>query len=237
MDEIVKTLTDHIAEKAKIKKEYTIPDNLEEHFPTSIDPEERYIDTELVSDIRLKQKVEDENLNTIFRQYINELYTLTYLTSESKNISFYYKQNTLYVEYIGYKETPYYLGQYFIEFVLPNTYPNDPPSISVLTESGRFIPGKKLSLSISSYHPGTWYPQSLEMLIVNFIASFTDHLYGIGHMNKTDEEKKQYALQSREYNSLHYPELCKEFEIIHHHKDLIDGLSNDEKIAYVEKLK
>jgi ubiquitin-protein ligase len=195
----------------------------------------------LVSDIRSKQSVEYPDLIKIFRQYIDELYVLTYLTPESKNISFYYpnnETNDLYVEYIGYKGTPYHNGQYFIQYTLPKTYPNAPPSIRVLTESGRFQPDHILSLTISSYHPETWYTQSLEMVIINFISAFTDKdMRGVGHISSPDEDLIKYASQSREYNMIHYPDLCKEFGIIHQHKEAISTMTKDEKLAYIEKIK
>lgn len=175
----------------------------------------------------------------ILKKYLDELYDLTFISPEKKNISFVYDHDSrdLYIEYIGYKGTDYYQGQYFIHLNLPDDYPLSPPKIRVLTESGRFYPGSYLSLSISHYHKESWIPLNLEFLVLNVISAFTDELGGIGHIRASSDERKSYAEKSRRYNEVHYPELCEKFDLINKEKMAIAQISKEELVKYVDTLK
>jgi ubiquitin-conjugating enzyme E2 J2 len=58
--------------------------------------------------------------------------------------------------HIGPPETPYAGGVYWGKLVFPPEYPYKPPSIRMLTPSGRFKPGERICLSISDFHPDTY---------------------------------------------------------------------------------
>lgn len=167
------------------------------------------------------------------------LYDLTLVSPESKYISFCYDKTKrdLYVQFNGYKKTDYENGQYLIHINLPENYPARPPMIRVLSESGRFMPGCWLSLTISHYHPEHWVPLSLEHLVVNVISAFTDNLAGIGHMKSSVEDKKIFAQNSREYNKKHYPQLTEMFNRIDKDKQQMNEMSKDQLNNYVEELK
>jgi len=53
----------------------------------------------------------------------------------------------------GPKGTPYEGGVYHGKLKFPKNYPFGPPSIYMLTPSGRFMPSTKLCLSMSDFHP------------------------------------------------------------------------------------
>lgn len=155
-----------------------------------------------------------------------DLLKRTMLGEHKSNICVYFdtKKHHLYVEFIGYVDTPFVGGRYIIEFDLPDTYPLKPPGIKVLTESGRFVVDRHLSFSISHYHPDTWYQMSMEFLIIATVSSFPEQLYGIGHLKIKEDICKQYALKSIEYNKQHRPDLTEIFDKIRVIKD-----SNDEQ--------
>lgn len=54
----------------------------------------------------------------------------------------------------GAKGTDYAGGVYHGKVTFPNDYPFKPPSIVMLTASGRFQPNTKLCLSMTDFHPG-----------------------------------------------------------------------------------
>ena len=53
----------------------------------------------------------------------------------------------------GLKDEPYIGGYYMGKLKFPTDYPWKPPSIMMITESGRFQVNKRICLSISDYHP------------------------------------------------------------------------------------
>jgi len=168
--------------------------------------------------------------NDTIKQYLKQLYVETMFKKKelTENISILFDPTTghLIAEYIGYKGTDFYNGQYFILFELPDDYPKSPPKISVLTESGRFYVKQHLSLSITHFHRELWYPMPLVFLIINMLSVFPDYsIYGIGHMSTFAETTtkitliKELTSKTREYNERHYPILCESFKKIRELKD------------------
>lgn len=49
-------------------------------------------------------------------------------------------------------------GQYHGKLKFPSNYPFAPPSVMMITPSGRFKPSERLCLSMSDFHPETWNP-------------------------------------------------------------------------------
>lgn len=66
--------------------------------------------------------------------------------------------NILEMHYVieGSAGTPYEGGVYHGKLVFPKEYPLKPPSVMMLTPSGRFQAGRRLCLSMSDFHPETW---------------------------------------------------------------------------------
>eukprot|EP00386_Alphamonas_edax_P007299 GDKI01024254.1.p1 GENE.GDKI01024254.1~~GDKI01024254.1.p1 ORF type:complete len:337 (-),score=94.66 GDKI01024254.1:10-945(-) len=72
-------------------------------------------------------------------------------------------------------DTPYHGGYYWGKLVFPSNYPFAPPSIYMLTESGRFTPNMRLCLSMSDYHPESWNPSwRAETILVGLLSFMTD---------------------------------------------------------------
>ena len=58
----------------------------------------------------------------------------------------------------GPKDSPYAGGYYWGVIKFPSEYPYKPPSILMITKSGRFQINTRLCLSMSDFHPETWNP-------------------------------------------------------------------------------
>jgi ubiquitin-conjugating enzyme E2 J2 len=54
--------------------------------------------------------------------------------------------------------THYEGGYYFGKIKFPHDYPMRPPSILMLTPSGRFEINTRICMSMSDFHPETWNP-------------------------------------------------------------------------------
>jgi len=52
-------------------------------------------------------------------------------------------------------DTPYHGGEYHGMLAFPKEYPHQPPSILMMTPSGRFEVNTRLCLSMSDFHPET----------------------------------------------------------------------------------
>ena len=57
------------------------------------------------------------------------------------------------------EDLPYVGGVYHGKLIFPSAYPFKPPGVIMLTPSGRFQPNRRLCLSMSDFHPETWYVQ------------------------------------------------------------------------------
>ena len=63
-------------------------------------------------------------------------------------------------------------GYYHGKLLFPNDFPFKPPTILILTPSGRFEPNKPLCFSMSDYHPETWNPSWTVTTIIMGVISF-----------------------------------------------------------------
>ena len=97
--------------------------------------------------------------------------------------------------------SPYAAGLYHGRILLPSTYPFRPPDVVLLTPSGRFEVGKKICLSISSFHPANWQPSwSIRTVLTALMAFFPTPAAGaIGSLDYTDAEKVALAGKSGAY--------------------------------------
>lgn len=111
-----------------------------------------------------------------------------------------------YVKIHGLKEEEYIGGEYILEIIIPESYPQSAPDFRMLTPSGRFAINSKLCFSNSGFHPEQWSPiWNMRMIIMGFLSFFLEKAsMGIGHITSTKEEKQQFAKQSIDYNKAHY---------------------------------
>lgn len=72
----------------------------------------------------------------------------------------------------GPENTPYEGGYYHGKLVFPREFPFKPPSIYMITPSGRFKPNTRLCLSISDFHPDNWNPAWSVSTILTGLLSF-----------------------------------------------------------------
>ena len=82
--------------------------------------------------------------------------------------------NILEMHYVieGSAKTPYDGGIYWGKLIFPKTYPLKPPSVMMMTPSGRFQPNRRLCLSMSDFHPETWNPMWSVSTILTGLYSF-----------------------------------------------------------------
>jgi ubiquitin-conjugating enzyme E2 J2 len=78
----------------------------------------------------------------------------------------------------GAKGSPYEGGFYHGKLKFPPEYPLKPPSILMLTPSGRFKPNTRLCLSMSDFHPETWNPMCVPLFVGPIVVGvITDPSY------------------------------------------------------------
>ena len=58
----------------------------------------------------------------------------------------------------GVKGSQFEGGYYHGKLIFPKEYPLKPPSVLMLTPSGRFQTNRRLCLSMSDFHPESWNP-------------------------------------------------------------------------------
>ena len=104
----------------------------------------------------------------------------------------------------GPPDTPYFNGQYVLKMDIKETYPIEPPVISMLTPSGRFEPGVTICTSFTHFHKETWSPiYNFITILVSMLSFMTDNTKteGIGGMVTTNEVKNKLASESKAYNT------------------------------------
>ncbi|XP_071503999.1 uncharacterized protein [Diadema antillarum] len=101
----------------------------------------------------------------------------------------------------GPPESDFAGGVYHGRITLPPEYPMKPPSIMLLTPTGRFEVGTKICLSISGHHPETWQPSwSIRTVLLAIIGFMPTKGEGaIGSLDYTPDERKVLARKSQEW--------------------------------------
>jgi ubiquitin-conjugating enzyme E2 J2 len=99
-------------------------------------------------------------------------------------------------------------GVYIGKLIFPNEYPMKPPSIMMLTPSGRFKVNTRLCLSMSDFHPESWNPMWSVATIIQGVQSFmvSDELT-TGGLKSSPSEHKRLAALSMEFNRKMFPNL------------------------------
>uniref|UniRef100_A0A914E8Q9 Ubiquitin-conjugating enzyme E2 J2 n=1 Tax=Acrobeloides nanus TaxID=290746 RepID=A0A914E8Q9_9BILA len=112
----------------------------------------------------------------------------------------------------GAPDTPYERGYYHGKLVFPADFPFRPPSIYMITPSGRFQTNTRLCLSISDFHPDTWNPSwSVSTILMGLISFMNETTPTLGSLTTSDAEKRVLARKSREFN-LKNAQFCEIFE-------------------------
>ena len=98
----------------------------------------------------------------------------------------------------GPQDTPYEGGQYHGLLRFPPQYPFQPPSILMITPSGRFKPNTRICLSMSDYHPDTWNPAwSVLTILTGMLSFFTGEESTTGSINTSVNHRKVLAQKSK----------------------------------------
>lgn len=113
------------------------------------------------------------------------------------------ESNILEMHYVieGSKETPYAGGIYHGKLIFPKDYPLKPPSVMMLTPSGRFQPNRRLCLSMSDFHPETWNPMwSVSTILTGLYSFMIEKNPTLGSIETTNSQKRKFAYQSLDFN-------------------------------------
>lgn len=97
--------------------------------------------------------------------------------------------------------TPYDCGHYHGKLIFPKEYPLKPPSVIMLTPSGRFKTNRRLCLSMSDFHPETWNPMwSVSTILTGLYSFMIETAPTLGSIESTDSVKRRFARQSLSFN-------------------------------------
>jgi len=111
----------------------------------------------------------------------------------------------------GGRETPYADGFYHGKLIFPKEYPLKPPSVIMLTPSGRFKPNRRLCLSMSDFHPESWNPMwSVSTILTGLYSFMLETAPTLGSIESTLSAKRKFARQSMDFN-IKDSEFCKNF--------------------------
>jgi hypothetical protein len=97
--------------------------------------------------------------------------------------------------------------------VFPKEYPHQPPSILMITPSGRFEVNTRLCLSMSDFHPETWNPSwGVETILVGLLSFMLDKTEPAttGGLHTSNARRRALAQQSRAHNAKN-KEFCEIF--------------------------
>ena len=101
----------------------------------------------------------------------------------------------------GPPDSPYAGGWYVGRVRFPDDYPFKPPSIMMVTPSGRFEVNTRLCLSMSDFHPESWNPMwSVSTILTGLLSFMLEDGDTTGSIRRTDDEKRELAAASLEWN-------------------------------------
>ena len=101
----------------------------------------------------------------------------------------------------GPPDSPYDGGFYVGRVRFPDDYPFKPPSLSMVTPSGRFEVNVRLCLSMSDFHPEAWTPGwSVATILTGMLSFMLENAETTGSVRTTDDEKKRLAADSLRWN-------------------------------------
>ncbi|CAD7947621.1 unnamed protein product [Amoebophrya sp. A120] len=99
-------------------------------------------------------------------------------------------------------QAPYTGGRYHGVLEFPSSFPMQPPSIRMLTPSGRFEINKRICLSMSDFHAESWNPSwTVEKILVGLLSfMYEETSESIGSMLDPWDVRKRYARESEFFN-------------------------------------
>ena len=119
----------------------------------------------------------------------------------------------------GSKGTAYEGGWYHGKVVFPPTYPYKPPSIMMITPSGRFKTNTRLCLSMSDFHPESWNPMwSVSTILMGLVSFMLEESPTTGSVSTSVYTKRALATESLGLNCKDkvfvelFPELVELYE-------------------------
>ena len=111
---------------------------------------------------------------------------------------------------------PYIGGRYLFKIIIPDNFPDSPPSLVALTPNGLMELGGKICVSLGEFHSNDhyrtnnkgqygWVPSLgisgfILQGVVNALLSFGDNEKGVRLNNQSNSIKNTLAKQSKEYN-------------------------------------
>lgn len=136
------------------------------------------------------------------------------------------ESNILEMHYVieGSPGTPYAGGIYHGKLIFPKDYPLKPPSVIMITPSGRFQPNRRLCLSMSDFHPETWNPMwSVSTILTGLYSFMIESAPTLGSVDTSTSQKQRLARQSLEFN-VRDSTFCKLFpEYMELHKERVEA--------------
>ncbi|GIQ82707.1 hypothetical protein KIPB_003892 [Kipferlia bialata] len=118
---------------------------------------------------------------------------------------------------LGPPDSVYEEGLYHGRITFPSEYPHKPPTLTMLTRSGRFEVGKKICMSNTAYHPESWQPAwGMRTMLTALRSFFEEETEGaVGYIKGSALERRLHATQSKGYR-------CSQCKMCH--KELYDGV-------------
>lgn len=98
--------------------------------------------------------------------------------------------------------SPYEGGCYYGKMVLPPDFPFAPPSLIMMTPSGRFKPEERLCTTMTDFHPENWSAVWSVGSILTGLQSFMleEHPSAVGSIQSSVEERRRLARASWSFN-------------------------------------
>ncbi|KAL1452661.1 hypothetical protein WDU94_006868 [Cyamophila willieti] len=123
---------------------------------------------------------------------------------------------------IGPKDTPYEGGMYLGKLIFPSEFPFKPPSIYMITPTGRFETDTPLCLSVSDFHPETWNPAwTLSSVLIGLLSFLLEST--VGSVDMSDEKRRKLVVESFKFN-LNNSNFCQLFpELVQVAQDELDS--------------
>eukprot|EP00106_Octopus_bimaculoides_P020961 XP_014788403.1 PREDICTED: ubiquitin-conjugating enzyme E2 J2-like [Octopus bimaculoides] len=104
---------------------------------------------------------------------------------------------------VGPENSPYEGGMYHGKLIFPREYPFKPPSIYMLTPSGRFKCNTRLCLSISDFHPDTWNPAwSVSTILTGLLSFMLEKSPTLGSLETSDYTNIRREQKLQQQNAL-----------------------------------
>eukprot|EP00928_Gymnodinium_smaydae_P070397 TRINITY_DN54242_c0_g1_i1.p1 TRINITY_DN54242_c0_g1~~TRINITY_DN54242_c0_g1_i1.p1 ORF type:complete len:1126 (-),score=276.04 TRINITY_DN54242_c0_g1_i1:79-3456(-) len=99
-------------------------------------------------------------------------------------------------------QEPYTGGRYHGILEFPEDFPMKPPSIKMLTPSGRFEINRRICLSMSDFHAESWNPSwTIEKILIGLMSfMYEESTASIGSILESFERRKRYAAESEYFN-------------------------------------